>query len=210
MRCGPNDADGGTSPPPTIDPGPHPGASSADVRARMSRLRRRDNRPEMAVRRLLHAAGLRYRVAYRIPGQRRRTIDIALTRHKLAVYIDGCFWHSCPDHLHLPKANRDWWMRKMAMNRSRDAASTAQLEALGWTVLRFWEHEAPDRVAAAIITVAGKQEADPGQDLSVQVRALLDTGGGCRPARTRAQHHPCDDVAAAGSTGREHAANSCV
>ena len=126
-----------------VDPGPHPGASTDDVRARMSRLRRRDNRPEMAVRRLLTTAGLRYRVAYRIPGQRRRTIDIAVPRRKLAAYIDGCFWHSCPEHLHLPKANADWWVRKMEMNRARDAASTAQLEALGWTVLRFWEHESP-------------------------------------------------------------------
>lgn len=116
----------------------------------MSTLSRRDNAPEMAVRRALYATGMRYRVCFRVPGQRRRTIDIAFLGAKLAVYIDGCFWHSCPEHCHLPKANRQWWTAKLAMNRARDAAVNAQLDALGWTVLRFWEHEDPDAVAAHI------------------------------------------------------------
>ena len=171
------------------DPGPHPGASTVAVQARMSRLRRRDNGPEMAVRRLLHAAGLRYRVAYRIPGQRRRTIDIAVTRRKIAVYIDGCFWHSCPEHLHLPTANAGWRVRKMAMNRARDAASTAQLEALGWTVLRFWEHEPPARVASAIIAAARHRAEDSHEQLGEQMRALLDSRMSLRHARTKAEHH---------------------
>ncbi|MEX5718582.1 very short patch repair endonuclease [Geodermatophilus maliterrae] len=116
----------------------------------MRRVRKRDNGPEMAVRRLLHAAGYRYRVAYRIPGQRRRTIDIAFPRNRIAVYIDGCFWHGCPEHLHLPHANTEWWERKLAGNRARDASATEQLIGLGWTVLRFWEHEAPEDVVARI------------------------------------------------------------
>ncbi|MGY1709109.1 very short patch repair endonuclease [Geodermatophilus sp. SYSU D00758] len=116
----------------------------------MSRLRRRDNGPEMAVRRLLWARGLRYRVCFRIPGQRRRTIDIAFVGARLAVYIDGCFWHGCPEHQHMPKANAGWWVQKMAMNQARDAAATAQLQDLGWTVMRFWEHEAPEDVVSAI------------------------------------------------------------
>ena len=117
----------------------------------MSRLRRRDNRPEMAVRRLLYARGLRYRVCFRIPEQRRRTIDIAFVGARLAVYIDGCFWHGCSQHQHMPKANAAWWVQKLATNRARDAAAAAQLEGLGWTVLRFWEHEDPEAVVTAIV-----------------------------------------------------------
>lgn len=135
----------------TFDPGRHPGTTDGALSQQMSRLKRRDNTPELAVRRRLHAAGLRYRVAWPVPGQRRRTIDIAFTRLRLAVYIDGCFWHGCPQHLHVPKANRVWWVRKIETNRLRDADVTAQLESLGWTVLRFWEHEDPAEVSALII-----------------------------------------------------------
>ncbi|GAB7190839.1 very short patch repair endonuclease [Kineococcus sp. NUM-3379] len=133
------------------DPGPHPGASTAAVSQRMSRLRKRDNAPEMAIRRRLHARGLRYRVAWPVPGQRRRTIDIAFTRARLAVYVDGCFWHGCPEHMHLPKANREWWTRKIAWNQARDADVTRQLEVLGWTVLRVWEHEDPEEVVERVV-----------------------------------------------------------
>jgi DNA mismatch endonuclease (patch repair protein) len=122
----------------------------------MSRLRRRDNAPEMAVRRLLHARGARYRVCFRIPEQSRRTIDIAFPGARLAVYIDGCFWHGCPEHLHMPKANADWWVAKLAMNQARDASATAQLQALGWTVLRFWEHEEAEPVVCAILEQLAK------------------------------------------------------
>lgn len=117
----------------------------------MSVLRKRDTGPELAVRRLLHAAGLRYRVAWPVPGQRRRTIDIAFTRARLAVHIDGCFWHGCPVHATSPKANADWWAEKIAANRARDADVTAQLEGLGWDVLRFWEHEKPEDVATRVM-----------------------------------------------------------
>ncbi len=131
-------------------PPPHPGSSSVAVSARMRRTRKRDNGPELAVRRRLHAAGLRYRVAYPVPGQRRRTIDIAFTRVRLAVFIDGCFWHSCPEHLQLPRANSAWWMVKLQTNQLRDLSVTAQLEGMGWAVLRFWEHEPADDVARAV------------------------------------------------------------
>lgn len=104
---------------------------------------------------MLYARGFRYRVCFRIPGQRRRTIDIAFVRARLAIFIDGCFWHGCPDHQHMPKANASWWAKKMAMNRARDAAATAQLHGLGWTVLRFWEHEAPDDVVATVAAHLG-------------------------------------------------------
>lgn len=119
----------------------------------MSTVRRRDNGPETAVRRRLHAMGLRYRVAWPVPGQRRRTIDIAFTRAKVAVYIDGCFWHRCPIHGTVPRSNRSWWETKLAANRARDTSATAQLQQLGWTVLRFWEHESPDSVAERVYAV---------------------------------------------------------
>ncbi len=119
----------------------------------MSTLRRRDNRPETAVRQRLHAMGLRYRVTWPVPGQRRRTIDIAFTRARVAVYIDGCFWHGCPLHGTMPRSNTAWWEAKLSANQARDASVNSQLNALGWTVLRFWEHEAPDSVAERIYSV---------------------------------------------------------
>lgn len=128
----------------------HPGPSSATVSARMSRLARRDTKPEVAVRRLLHAVGLRYRVAYAVPGVRRRTIDIAFPRRRVAVFIDGCFWHGCPVHGTKPAANAAWWARKLEANSARDVDTAALLEEQGWTVLRFWEHEPPEIVAAAV------------------------------------------------------------
>lgn len=91
-------------------------------------------------------------MCYRIPGQRRRTIDIAFLRPRVAVYIDGCFWHGCPVHQHLPNANAEWWIAKFAMNKARDTATIAKLVALGWTVLRFWEHEPLEDVASTILT----------------------------------------------------------
>lgn len=143
-------------------PGPHPGASSEMMSRRMSGVRKRDNAPEMAVRRLLHAAGLRYRVSWPVPGQRRRTIDIAFTRARLAVYVDGCFWHGCPLHGTSPKANAAWWAEKIAANRARDASVTAQLEDLGWTVLRFWEHEQPEDVVSSIVDRLEPPDGAPG------------------------------------------------
>ncbi|QJW38214.1 very short patch repair endonuclease [Cellulosimicrobium protaetiae] len=117
----------------------------------MSRARRRDTAPEMELRRRLHARGLRYRVALPIPGQRRRTIDIAFTRHRLAVFVDGCFWHGCPEHGTSPRANSEWWKTKIAANRARDADSDRLLRSLGWTVVRVWEHEPADRAADNVV-----------------------------------------------------------
>ena len=120
----------------------------------MSVLRRRDTRPELELRRRLHALGLRYRVAYPIPGQRRRTIDVAFTRARVAVFVDGCFWHGCPEHGTRSAANSEWWRAKMTANRARDLDSTRVLEAMGWRVLRVWEHEdaasAADQVVAMV------------------------------------------------------------
>lgn len=115
---------------------------------------RRDTAPELALRRLLHARGYRYRVNYRVPGMPRRTIDIAFTRSRVAVLVHGCFWHRCPEHSTSPQANAAWWSSKIERNVARDVETKEHLEALGWTYVEVWEHEAPDaaacRVAAAV------------------------------------------------------------
>ncbi|MFD3542747.1 very short patch repair endonuclease [Streptomyces sp. NPDC058662] len=139
--------------PPPASPPPVPAApvpSSAGVSARMSRQASRDTAQEMAVRRLLHASGLRYRVNVPVPGMPRRTIDIAWSGARVAVFLDGCFWHGCPQHATRPAANAQWWRAKLDANTARDRGTSAHLEAAGWTVLRFWEHEDPADVAAAV------------------------------------------------------------
>ena len=110
----------------------------------------RDTKPELAVRRLLHAHGYRYRVNYRASRDIRRTADIVFSRRRIAVFIDGCFWHGCPLHGTSPKANSDYWGPKLAKNVERDLDTTARLTAEGWMVLRFWEHETPEHVAGEI------------------------------------------------------------
>lgn len=113
--------------------------------------RSRDTRPELAVRRLLHSSGLRYRVAYPPLGTLRRTADIVFTKQKVAVFIDGCFWHACPKHGQTGTVqNADYWRAKFVRNRERDRETNQLLEVAGWRVLRFWEHEAPSDVASAI------------------------------------------------------------
>lgn len=122
--------------------GDPPVPSSDGVSARMRRQPRRDTEPELAVRRLLHADGFRFRLCVPVPGLPRRTIDIAFPASKVAIFIDGCFWHGCPEHPSAPTANAAWWAAKIAKNRTRDIATTAHLQQLGWTVVRVWEHEA--------------------------------------------------------------------
>jgi DNA mismatch endonuclease (patch repair protein) len=131
-----------------------PVSSSTAVSGRMSRQSSRDTRPEFELRRELFRRGLRYRVNYPVPDHRRRTIDIAFTRARLAVFVDGCFWHSCPEHRTAPKANAEWWRDKLERNRLRDLETNRWLDAAGWDVLRVWEHEstpaAADRVVSAL------------------------------------------------------------
>lgn len=127
-----------------------PGGS---LSAKMSRLSRRNTAPELALRRALHMRGMRYRVQVKVPGNNRRTIDIAFPRAHLAVYVDGCFWHGCPDHYHAPQANADWWAWKVERNRARDADTNRELEAAGWIVLRIWEHVAAEEAADLVEVV---------------------------------------------------------
>ncbi len=123
-----------------------PVPSSELIRVRMSTTKQRDTRPELALRSELHRLGLRYFVDRRVDGTRRRA-DVVFPGARAAVYVDGCFWHSCPRHATVPKENRQWWVAKLETNRRRDADTNDRLRAAGWIVLRFWEHEDP--VAAA-------------------------------------------------------------
>lgn len=135
-----------------------PQASSENARRTMRANKRRDTSIELAVRRRLHASGLRYRVDHPAdPTDRRRRADIVFTRARIAVFIDGCFWHGCPEHYVEPKANADYWRPKIARNRERDQESTQRLLEAGWEVMRFWEHEDPDLVAATILTAVRSQ-----------------------------------------------------
>jgi len=111
---------------------------------------RRDTKPEMAVRQQLHALGIRYRVDVKLEPDLRTRGDIAWHGLRLAVFIDGCFWHGCPIHATAPKANADWWREKLDANIIRDRRADDALRDRGWTVLRFWEHDAPEAIAAEI------------------------------------------------------------
>jgi DNA mismatch endonuclease (patch repair protein) len=114
---------------------------------------RRDTTPEMLIRRELHARGYRYRVDYPLVIDRRRRADIVFPRLRLAVFIDGCFWHGCPQHGTRPKQNADYWLPKLERNRTRDEETNALLADAGWTVLRFWEHEDAGDVVERIESV---------------------------------------------------------
>ena len=122
--------------------------------------RTRDTAAEWSLRRLLHARGLRYRVDAVLPGLPRRRADILFPRQKLAVFVDGCFWHGCPEHKTAPKTNAAWWATKLARNVERDRETDAHLVELGWTVLRIWEHEDPER--AADLVAAAVRPGHPG------------------------------------------------
>ncbi|MEJ3404783.1 very short patch repair endonuclease [Rathayibacter sp. YIM 133350] len=124
-------------------------ASSEGSRRSMLANRGRDTSPELAVRRRIHAMGLRYRVDFAPIGGRRRA-DIVFTKQRVAIFIDGCFWHGCPRHATLPKRNADYWVPKLQRNMQRDRETDEALREASWTALRFWEHEDPEAIAHAI------------------------------------------------------------
>lgn len=110
---------------------------------------RRDTPCELALRSAVHRLGLRYRVDWPLPGTRRRA-DLAFVRARVAVFVDGCFWHGCPQHATQPKANAAWWRDKLAANVARDRDTDIALRKAGWLVLRFWEHADMERAARMI------------------------------------------------------------
>ncbi|MEV7424105.1 MULTISPECIES: very short patch repair endonuclease [unclassified Streptomyces] len=139
-------------------------ASSAARRRNMQAIRSRDTKPEILVRRLVHAQGLRYRVAAKPLAELRRTADLVFRPAKVAVFIDGCYWHGCPDHYVSPKTNSGYWSEKVARNMARDRDTDQRLTDAGWTVLRFWEHESPDACALQITATVSRLRAHDGRD----------------------------------------------
>lgn len=118
-----------------------PAASSPAVRETMRSIGSADTSPELLLRRALHASGVRYRKEIRpVPGIRCKA-DVVFTGQKVCVFVDGCFWHGCPLHFRVPKANTSWWKEKIADNVERDLRQTKALEERGWTIVRLWEHE---------------------------------------------------------------------
>ena len=137
---------------------------------RMSLQRTRDTAPELQLRRKLHRKGMRYRVDAPLPGLPRRRADILYTQAKVAVFVDGCFWHSCPEHGTTPATNQPWWIAKLERNAARDRDTSARLLSLGWTPLRVWEHEDMDAVSSRI-----EQMVRPSTRLPVQ-QLMTDAG----------------------------------
>lgn len=124
-----------------------PAPLSAAVSFQMQRMPRSSTGPETLIRKELHRRGLRFRINLReLPGRP----DIVFTSVHIAVFVDGCFWHSCPDHGILPKNNREWWRNKLARNVERDREKDVQLAQMGWVVVHVWEHEQPSAAADAI------------------------------------------------------------
>jgi DNA mismatch endonuclease (patch repair protein) len=132
----------------------------------MSRIRGADTAPELLLRRMLWQEGLRYRLHWRTPAGR---ADLAFPGRKIAIFVDGCFWHGCPQHYVPPRSSRPFWARKLRGNVERDQRQTVLLEDQGWSVLRFWEHEV---------------EADPAL-VAKEIRAALAVPGSRQPDKPR-------------------------
>ncbi len=125
-------------------------ASSDAARRTMRANRSRDTGPEWAVRSRAHRMGLRYRVSARPLPELRRTADLVFRQSRVAVFVDGCFWHSCPQHGSAPRSNSEFWRSKLSRTVERDRETDRALSAADWLVLRFWEHDDPDRVVSEI------------------------------------------------------------
>jgi DNA mismatch endonuclease (patch repair protein) len=110
----------------------------------------RDTKPELALRSAVHALGLRYRVGAKPLAGLRRTADLVFPTAKVAVFLDGCFWHGCPEHHTVAAANGKFWADKVSGNRARDRDTDARLEAAGWASVRVWEHEDPREAAQRV------------------------------------------------------------
>lgn len=125
----------------------------------MSAIRRRDTKPEIQLRSQLHQRGLRFRKDYpiRVSGRLIRP-DVVFTKHHLAIFVDGCFWHSCPTHGRRPGVNQSYWSPKLEINARRDLEQTNALQASGWTVLRFWTHEETDQMVEKIAATLATME----------------------------------------------------
>jgi DNA mismatch endonuclease (patch repair protein) len=139
---------------------PYPFPTSPGVTANMKANRRTNTKPELALRTALHAMGYRYRKDHRLDLPLRRVRpDIAFTRRKVAVFVDGCFWHACPDHGSKPKSNEWYWSPKLARNVERDHAADDALVQAGWTVVRLWEHVPIVDAVALVVAAVGEPKS---------------------------------------------------
>lgn len=133
---------------------PYPRPTSSAATRKMRSNRRSDTKPEISLRSSLHRGGLRFRKDYpiRLSGGKIVHADIAFTRLKTAVFVDGCFWHGCPEHGTIPKSNQEYWVPKLKQNIDRDRSTDRELRADGWKVLRFWEHVHPESAKLEILS----------------------------------------------------------
>lgn len=135
-----------------------PVPSSPEASLRMQRVRQKNTSAESALRDELHALGLRYRVQVPVLTKPRRVADVAFSGLRVAVFVDGCFWHGCPTHATWPKKNAEFWRSKIVANQARDRDTDARLRAEGWAVVRVWAHEPPSKAASRIAKVVAKRK----------------------------------------------------
>lgn len=136
-------------------------ASSSAIRKSMQANRSRDTKPELALRRALHALGLRYRVCQRPLPDCRYVADIVFRRARVAVELRGCFWHGCAEHYRAPSAHSGYWAEKVSRNRRRDVENEGRLRNAGWLLMVVWEHERPDDASKRVLEIV-RQRRSPG------------------------------------------------
>ena len=133
-----------------------PTPRDAETSRRLAGQGRRDTAPELKLRRELHRRGLRYRVDHPIPVARRRA-DVVFPRQRIAVFVDGCYWHGCPEHGTTPVTNTEWWRKKIETNRERDRDTDRRLDDLGWIPIRVWEHDDPAAAVDRIVDIVAQR-----------------------------------------------------
>ena len=134
--------------------------SSHEASSRMARVPQKGTKAELGLRRILHSRGLRYRLHVTVLTKPRRVADIVFSSAHVAVFVDGCFWHGCPEHASWPKSNARFWREKIEANRVRDADTDQRLSALGWKTVRVWEHEDPSDAANRIVELVDARKKD--------------------------------------------------
>jgi DNA mismatch endonuclease, patch repair protein len=140
--------------------GERPSPSSTAALRRMQAAKPRDTAPEKALRTVLHKKGLRFRLQVKPIETLNRTVDVVFPSVKVAVFVDGCFWHGCPIHGTQPKANAQFWQAKIQRNRERDVDTSLQLKKAGWRVVRIWEHDNPESAAQRIYNIVRRRQRD--------------------------------------------------
>ncbi len=145
--------------------------------------RKESTSPELRLRRCLFARGLRFRLHRPLLEGRARKVDIVLAGHRVAVFVDGCFWHGCPRHGTRPKVNRWYWDAKFGRNQARDRDTDRRLRALGWKVFRFWEHVSPESAAGRVARWVAARASERTDGVSNRARRQASPH-----ARARAPH----------------------